>query len=75
MKATLDALPQGSFAVIHALHVSEAMHKRLMDFGLIEGTEIQCLRNEKGLSLYKVRGTMIALRNADTAMICVELCD
>ena len=76
MEIALDQLSQGALGVLRHMDVDEAMRKRLLDFGMVEGTKIRCLRNEKGrgLKLYQVRGSMIALRSADSAMICVELC-
>ena len=76
MEITLDGLPQGGLAIVHEVRVGEAMRKRLCDFGMIEGTKVKCLRNahSRGLNLYMVRGTMIALRHHDSAMISVELC-
>ena len=74
MLITLDALPQGSTASVCSERAEGSLRRRLLDFGLIEGTEILCLRCARGISLYKLRGTMLALRKADGAKICVELC-
>lgn len=74
MEITLNDLPEGSSATVNSLHVGGTMQRRLFDFGIIEGTQIICLRYGSP-SLYKVRGTMLALRKSDSAMICVEVCD
>ncbi len=74
MEISLSDLPEGGSATLNSLHVSSSMQRRLLDFGLIEGTKILCLRYGAP-SLYKVRGTMLALRKSDSAMISVELCD
>ncbi len=77
MEMMLSALPQGQNATIKSLHLCAAARRRLYDFGMIEGTKIRCLRQGVcgGPSLYCVRGTMLALRKADGARICVELCE
>lgn len=71
----LKNLPQGREAIVCAVHFDGTMRRRLLDFGLIEGTRIACLRQGRGSSVYRVRGAMLALRHADTANICVQLCD
>ncbi len=71
----LDSLPEGQEAIVQAVCVDGAMRRRLVDFGLIEGTKISCLRKARGCALYRVRGAIVALRCKDTANICVRLCD
>lgn len=77
MVIRLNALPEGHSATVKAVCIDGAMRRRLFDFGLIEGTEICCLRQSscKGPSLFWVRGTMLALRRTDSANICVEACE
>ena len=77
MEISLYVLPEGGEARVNSLHIGVALRRRLSDFGLVEGTKILCLRSAalSGMGLYRVRGTMLALRKADCAMIRVELCD
>lgn len=78
MEMTLDALREGACGQITALEARGALRRRLLDFGLIEGTEIRCLRISPPGSpvLYRVRGTMLALRRRDAEYIrvAVEAC-
>lgn len=73
METTLNRLCEGQCARITALHMTGALRRRLLDFGLIEGTPIRCLRKSPAGSpvIYRVRGTMLALRTADSRHIGV----
>ena len=74
MKTTLNCLREGESARITALRMQGALRRRLLDFGLIEGTQVRCLRISPAGSpmLYRVRGTLLALRTADGGRIRVE---
>ena len=50
------------------------MRRRLMDVGLIEHTEVECLGRSPGgdPAAYLIRGAVIALRRADCAGIVRE---
>lgn len=76
METTLDALTEGACARVTALQARGSLRRRLLDFGLIEGTEIRCLRISPTGSpvLYRVRGTMLALRRCDAEKIRVATC-
>lgn len=75
MKTTLDQLGEGQCARITCLQLSGAMRRRLLDFGMIEGTHIRCLRKSPSGDpvIYRVRGTMLALRRQDSRRIAVEV--
>lgn len=77
MEIKLNMLREGQCGRITALHIGGVMRRRLIDFGLIEGTTIRCLRSAPfgGPTLYRVRGTMLALRRTDSRYIYVELCE
>lgn len=77
MELQLNLLRQGDCAVVKELLLDGAMQRRLAEFGFIEGTEILCVRpgRRSGPSIYRVRGTMLALRNADCRNVYVELCE
>lgn len=74
METTLNLLRPGQCARVVALEIGGAMRRRLLDFGLIEGTHVRCLRESPAGSpvIYRVRGTMLALRTADSRRIRVE---
>ena len=76
METTLDRLREGECGTIRALRLSGALRRRLMDFGLIEGTSVCCIRKSPAGSpvLYVVRGTMLALRICDGRQIAIERC-
>lgn len=76
MELTLDRLREGERGTVCALQMSGALRRRLMDFGLIEGTPVRCIRTSPAGSptLYGVRGTMLALRACDSRRITVAPC-
>lgn len=65
---TLSALPLGESAYISHIHARPDMEDRLIDLGVIPGTKITCTaRSPAGdPRAYLIRGTLIALRRADT---------
>lgn len=75
METTLNLLREGQCACIKSLHLRGAMRRRLLDFGMIEGTSIHCLRKSPcgDPVIYCVRGTMLALRRQDSCRIAVEV--
>lgn len=75
METTLDQLREGDCARIVRLEMRGAMRRRLLDFGMIEGTTIRCLRLSPAGDpvIYLVRGTMLALRRQDSRRIAVEV--
>ena len=74
METTLNHLREGQSARIKTLRMQGAMRRRLLDFGLIEGTRVRCLRFSPAGDpvLYCVRGTVLALRRQDSRCIAVE---
>lgn len=74
MKTTLNCLREGEAAQIVSLQMEGTLRRRLLDFGMIEGTKIRCLRKSPAGSpvIYAVRGTRLALRTHDSAQIAVE---
>ena len=75
METTLNLLREGQCAHITSLQMRGAMRRRVMDFGLIEGTHVRCLRESPcgDPVIYCVRGTMLALRKQDSRYIAVEV--
>ena len=76
MEQSLNTMKEGQKAEITSVHAEGALSRRLLDFGLIKGTAITCLRKSPAGSpvLYLARGTMLALRKTDGANIFVKLC-
>lgn len=77
METTLDRLAVGSVGTVRALRLEGSVRRRLLDFGMIEGTPICCLRRSPTGSpiIFGVRGTMLALRAPDCRSITVEVDD
>lgn len=68
---TLNMLPIGSKATVKSLKASGLEHRRLLDLGMVEGTQIEAvLKSPLGDPVaYNIRGALIALRNEDAAKI------
>lgn len=68
---TLNMLPVGSKAKVKSLKASGLEHRRLLDLGIVEGTQIEAvLKSPLGdPTAYSIRGALIALRNEDAAKI------
>ena len=64
---TLWDLKSGQKARVHRLTAGEALHRRLMDIGLIEGTRVECLFTGPlgDPTAFLIRGAVIALRRED----------
>ncbi len=73
---TLDRIHQGEMARVRALNSTGSMRRRLLDIGLVEGTNVECLqRSPAGDPVaYLIRGAVIALRAEDSSNILVEYC-
>ena len=68
---TLDKLDIDKYAVIMNLNCKGDLRRRLLDLGLVHGTNIQALfKSPIGNPIaYEVRGTTIALRKEDSRFI------
>ena len=73
----LSELKAGERARITALKSDGAMRKRLRDMGVTEGTGVSnIMRSPLGdPAAYMIRGSVIALRDADAALIETERYD
>lgn len=76
METTLNCLKDGEEGRITSLDADGSLRRRLLDFGLIVGTPVRCLRRSPWGSpvIYRVRGTMLAIRACDGQRIRVEQC-
>ena len=72
---TLDQLKPGQCATILNLTSTGLDRRRMMDLGLLPGTQIAVeMRSPLGDPIaYNVRGTVIALRNTQARDIMVEM--
>lgn len=67
----LSVLPEGGQARVCALHLKGGIRRRLQDLGLVAGTRVTCLQRAAAgdPTAYLIRGTVIALRSGDAALI------
>jgi ferrous iron transport protein A len=70
----LNRLPIGQKAQVRALTSDGGTRRRMLDLGLIQGTEIEPLyKSPSGNPVaYRIRGAVIALRNDVSGMILVS---
>ena len=65
----MDTLEENQTGQVEKILLNGKMRNRLNDLGLIEGTYIECLYRNKGISAYMIRGAVIAIRTEDTSLI------
>ena len=70
----LNEIRPGEKARVRELRNQGSMRRRLLDLGLIEDTEVECVgRSPAGdPSAFYIRGAVIAIRSEDGAGILVE---
>ena len=70
----LAALPLGRKATVQSLTSAGPARRRMLDLGLIAGTEVEALqRSPSGDPVaYQFRGAVIALRSEEASKILVE---
>jgi len=73
-KFNLNHLSVGEKAKVESLAATGSMRRRLLDIGLIENTEIECIgRSPSGdPSAFLIRGAVIAIRSEDCADILIN---
>ncbi len=66
----------GESARVLRLEVKGSMRRRLLDIGLIEGTEVECVGKSPlgDPSAYLIRGAVIAIRCDNSKDVIVERC-
>ncbi len=71
---TLDKLPMNKQAKIKQINCEVKLKRRLLDLGLIKGTQITpiLISPSKDPRAYQVRGTTIAIRKEDAKLIIVN---
>ena len=72
---SLDHVSEGNTVKVTQLLSSGNMRRRLLDIGLIEGTDVECLQKSPAGDpvAYLIRDAVIALRSEDSQNILVEL--
>ena len=72
---TLNSIKPGQKAIVKALDSEGLERRRLMDLGLLPGTqvEVELISPLGDPTAYLVRGTLVALRKEQAARIQVEL--
>ena len=68
---TLDKLEVGESAFIDSLNITGNFRRRLLDLGIIKGSEITALYKSpaKNPTAYFIKGTVIAIRDEDAKNI------
>ena len=71
---SLNDIKPGQTARVQQLQVADSIRRRLLDIGLIENTEVECIgRSPMGdPSAFLIRGAVIAIRSADCRRILVR---
>ena len=71
---TLNTIPEGGKVRVSRLLSSGSMRRRLLDIGLIENTDVECIGTSPGgdPSAYLIRGAVIAIRSEDCSGILIE---
>ena len=71
---SLARLLPGETAELVRLEQGCGMRRRLLDIGLIEGTDVACLQKSPAGDpvAYLIRGAVIAIRSEDSAKILVD---
>lgn len=70
----LNDLRPGQRGVVQALHSTGTMRRRLLDIGLIEDTDVECLGRSPGgdPSAFLIRGAVIAIRSEDSRQVLLR---
>ena len=71
----LSSLKVGESAVVEELFTKGSIRRRLMDMGMVKGTKVQCALHSPlgGMSAYRIRGALIAIRAEDADGIVVSV--
>ncbi|MDP3488480.1 MAG: FeoA family protein [Bacillota bacterium] len=69
----LSKLPVGYSGIVFALSSTERVRRRMLDLGLIGGTNVQSLRRSPSgdPTAYEIRGAVIALRSGEADQVWV----
>ena len=72
----LPDLQPGQKATVKELRTGGSMRRRLLDIGLIENTDVECVGRSPGgdPSAFLIRGAVIAIRSEDCADVLIKTC-
>jgi len=72
----LNDMKPGEYAKIIKIQSKGSMRRRLLDIGLVENTDVECVgKSPSGdPSAYLIRGAVIAIRSEDSRDIIVKNC-
>lgn len=70
----LNDLQMGEVGVITSLMAQGSIKRRLLDIGLVDDTEVQCILNSPNQDpkAFLIRGAVIALRNEDCQNVLIR---
>ncbi|WP_369281966.1 ferrous iron transport protein A [Oscillibacter sp. GMB15532] len=73
--STLNVLIPGQHATVRELLSSGSIRRRLLDIGLIENTDVECIGRSPGgdPTAFLIRGAVIAIRSEDCRNILIQL--
>lgn len=71
----LSEIGAGESAIVTSNEAGELLKERLLSLGLTKGAVIEVLRKgpKNNLTVYRIRGAMIALRKEESSLIKVSL--
>ena len=71
---TLNELKVGQKCVVEKIETSSDIKRRLMDLGIVKGSEIECALIGPGgdPKAFYIKGALIALRKEDSSKIIVK---
>lgn len=72
---SLYDIQPGQRAVIQELKTDESIHRRLLDIGLVKGTQVECVGKSPGGDphAFLIRGAVIAIRSEDLRRIMIQM--
>ena len=70
----LKDLKMGEMGIITSLSAQGTIKRRLLDIGLVDNTEVQCILDSpsKDPKAFLIRGAVIALRNEDCQNVLIR---
>ena len=73
-KMSLNHVAEGQTDRVDELLATGSIRRRLLDIGLVEGTNVSCLQKSPAGDpvAYLIRGAVIAIRSEDSSQIVVE---
>lgn len=72
---TLNDIEPGEHAVVRSLKATGSMRRRLLDIGLIEHTNVECVGKSPAgdPTAFLIRGAVIAIRSEDCENVLIDI--